>query len=69
MIIGQHNRPNDLALNVVRAKQLTNVRASGKEGLVKLTPKINITIEKAISSIVKGEKIEVTPNRICLLQC
>jgi GTP-binding protein len=68
MIIGQHNRSNDLALNVVRAKQLTNVRASGKDDLVKLTPKRQITIEIAISYIIEGEKIEITPKRICLVK-
>lgn len=68
MIIGEHNRDNDLHINVVKAKQLTNVRAAGKDDLVKLPPPTIMTIEKAITYIIDGEKVEITPKRICLLQ-
>jgi GTP-binding protein len=68
MIIGEHNRDNDLEVNAVKAKQLTNVRASGKDDMVRLPPPIRMTLEKAITYIIDGESVEVTPKRICLIK-
>lgn len=66
MIIGEHNRENDLDVNACRAKKLTNVRASGKDDAITLTPVIPLTIEKAIDFIRDDELVEVTPDNIRL---
>ena len=66
MIIGEHNRDNDLKVNVCREKKLTNVRASGKDENVLLTPVIPMTLEKAIEFIRDDELVEVTPKSIRL---
>lgn len=66
MIIGEHNRDNDLNVNVCREKKLTNVRASGKDENVLLTPVIPMTLEKAIEFIRDDEVVEVTPKSIRL---
>lgn len=68
MILGEHTRDNDLYVNAVRAKQLTNVRASGKDGLPKIAPPRLMTLEQSITYIQDGEAVEVTPIRICLVQ-
>ena len=64
MIIGEHNRGQDLDVNPLKAKQLSNVRASGKDEAVVLTPPIRMTLERAISYIQDDELVEVTPKSI-----
>ena len=66
MIIGEHNRGNDLDVNVLKGKKLSNVRAAGKDENVNLTPPIKMTLEKAISYINDDELVEVTPKSIRL---
>lgn len=66
MIIGIHSRDNDLEVNVLKGKKLTNVRASGKDEAVKLTPPIRMTLERALSWIQDDELVEVTPKSIRL---
>jgi len=61
MIIGQHNRDNDLEVNVLKGKQLTNVRASGTDDAVKLTPPKVMSLEDMMSYINEDELLEVTP--------
>jgi GTP-binding protein len=63
-IIGEQIRPGDLVVNVVKAKQLTNMRASGSDDNVRITPKINFSLEEAMEYIEKDEYIEVTPKAI-----
>ena len=63
-IIGEHIRPGDLVINVIRAKKLTNMRASGSDENVRITPKINFSLEEAMEYIEKDEYIEVTPKAI-----
>ncbi len=66
MIVGQHSRDNDLEVNALRAKQLSNVRAAGKDEAVKLTPIKDMTLEQAIAYIQDDELVEVTPKAIRL---
>ena len=66
MIIGEHTRGNDLEVNVLKGKQLTNMRASGKDEAVKLTPPIRMSLERALSYITDFELVEVTPQNIRL---
>ncbi|MCB1386315.1 MAG: translational GTPase TypA [Nitratireductor sp.] len=66
MIIGIHTRDNDLEVNVLKGKKLTNMRASGKDDAVKLTPPIRMTLERALSWIQDDELVEVTPKSIRL---
>jgi len=66
MIIGEHNRGNDLEVNVLKGKQLTNIRAAGKDDAVKLTPPMNMTLERALSYINHDELVEITPSAIRL---
>jgi GTP-binding protein len=66
MIIGQHTRENDLEVNVLKGKKLTNVRAAGKDEAVKLTPPIRMTLEKSLAYIENDELVEVTPKSIRL---
>jgi GTP-binding protein len=66
MIIGEHNRENDLEVNVQRAKQLTNFRAAGKDDAIKLTPIPNISLEYAMTYINDDELVEITPKSIRL---
>lgn len=66
MIIGIHSRDNDLEVNVLKGKKLTNVRASGKDEAVKLTTPIKMTLERALSWIQDDELVEVTPKSIRL---
>ena len=66
MIIGEHNRDNDLEVNPLRAKQLTNVRASGKDEAIVMVPPVIMTLEKAMSYIESDELVEVTPKSIRL---
>ncbi|MEM8797480.1 MAG: translational GTPase TypA, partial [Pseudomonadota bacterium] len=66
MIIGEHTRGNDLEVNVLKGKQLTNVRSSGKDEAVKLTTPMKMTLERALSYIDDDELVEVTPQSIRL---
>ncbi len=66
MIIGEHTRDNDLEVNVLKGKQLTNIRAAGKDEAVKLTPPIRMTLERALAWIQDDELMEVTPKSIRL---
>ena len=64
MIIGEHSRPNDLDVNPIKGKQLTNVRASGSDEAIKLVPPRDITLEGALEWIEDDEIVEVTPQSI-----
>lgn len=64
MIIGEHNRENDLEVNPLKAKQLSNVRASGKDEAVVVIPPVIMTLEQAIAYIQADELVEVTPKSI-----
>lgn len=66
MIIGEHNRDNDLEVNPLKAKQLSNVRASGKDEAIRLVPPVIMTLEQSISYIQNDERVEVTPKSIRL---
>ena len=66
MIVGEHNRENDLEINVLKGKKLTNVRAAGKDEAVRLTPPIRMTLEKSLAYIQDDELVEVTPKSIRL---
>ena len=66
MIVGEHNRGNDLEVNPLKAKQLTNMRASGKDEAVRLTPPRLMTLEQSIAYISDDELVEVTPKSIRL---
>jgi GTP-binding protein len=66
MIIGIHSRDNDLEVNVLKGKQLTNIRAAGKDEAVKLTTPIRMTLDRALSWIQDDELVEVTPKNIRL---
>ncbi len=66
MVVGENSRDNDLVVNVVRGKQLTNVRASGSDENIILTPPRTFTLEQAIDFIQDDELVEVTPNFIRL---
>ena len=66
MIIGQHTRDNDLEVNVLKGKKLTNIRAAGKDEAVRLTPPIRMTLERALAYIEDDELVEVTPKSIRL---
>ncbi|MCZ4315564.1 translational GTPase TypA [Comamonadaceae bacterium G21597-S1] len=66
MIVGIHSRDNDLIVNAVRMKQLTNFRVSGKEDAIKITPPIQLTLEYAVEFIEEDELVEITPKSIRL---
>ncbi len=66
MVIGQHTRENDLEVNPLKGKKLTNVRASGTDDAVRLTPHIVLSLEEAIAYVDDDELVEVTPNSIRL---
>jgi GTP-binding protein len=66
MIIGIHTRDNDLVVNPVKEKKLTNVRASGKDEAIVLTPPIQLTLERAVEFIADDELVEITPKSIRL---
>ncbi|MEL6299966.1 MAG: translational GTPase TypA [Pseudomonadota bacterium] len=66
MIVGQHTRENDLEVNVLKGKKLTNVRASGKDESIILTPPMKLPLERALSYIQDDELVEVTPKSIRL---
>ena len=64
MIVGVHNRENDLVVNATRTKQLTNFRVSGKEDAIKVTPPIDLTLEYGVEFIEDDELVEITPKSI-----
>ncbi len=64
MIIGIHSRENDLVVNPIKSKKLTNIRASGKDDAILLTPPIELTLEYAVEFIADDELVEVTPQSI-----
>lgn len=66
MVVGENSRDNDLVVNAIRAKQLTNVRAAGSDENIILTPPRKFTLEQAIDYIADDELVEVTPNHIRL---
>jgi GTP-binding protein len=66
MIVGIHTRDNDLEVNVLKGKQLTNIRSAGKDEAVRLTPPIRMTLDRALSWIQDDELMEVTPKSIRL---
>jgi len=66
MIVGVHNRDNDLVVNATRTKQLTNFRVSGKEDAIKVTPPIELSLEYGVEFIEEDELVEITPKSIRL---
>jgi GTP-binding protein len=66
MIVGEHTRGNDLVVNVLKGKKLTNIRTTAKDEAVRLTPPIRMTLEKALAYIEDDELVEVTPKSIRL---
>ena len=60
MIVGVHNRDNDLVVNATRTKQLTNFRVSGKEDAIKITPPIDLSLEYGVEFIEDDELVEIT---------
>jgi GTP-binding protein len=66
MIVGEHAKTNDLNVNPLRAKQLTNIRTTSKDEAVRLTPIVPMTLEQAIAYIEEDELVEVTPQSIRL---
>ncbi len=64
MIIGEHSRPNDLDVNPIKGKNLTNVRASGSDDAIKLVPPRKLSLERALEWIEEDELVEVTPSNI-----
>ena len=66
MIVGECNRENDLAVNVVKGKQLTNMRAAGSDEALKLTPPSVMSLEQSLEFIKSDELVEITPKSIRL---
>jgi len=66
MIIGIHSRDNDLVVNPLKAKHLTNIRAAGSDENIILTPPIRLTLEQALEFIDDDELVEVTPRHLRL---
>jgi GTP-binding protein len=66
MIVGEHTRDNDLEVNVLKGKKLTNIRTTAKDEAVRLTPPIRMTLEKALAYIQDDELVEVTPKSVRL---
>ena len=66
MIVGEHTRDNDLEVNVLKGKKLTNIRTTSKDEAVRLTPPIRMTLEKALAYIQDDELVEVTPKSVRL---
>jgi GTP-binding protein len=66
MIVGEHTRDNDLEINLLKGKQLTNIRTTSKDEAVRLTPPIRMSLEKALAYIGDDELVEVTPKSIRL---
>ncbi len=66
MIVGEHSRDNDLIVNIIQGKKLSNVRAAGKDEAMTLTPPLRMTLERAMSYIQDDELVEITPKSIRL---
>jgi GTP-binding protein len=66
MVIGEHTKGNDLEVNPLKGKKLTNIRAAGKDDAVLLTPPIRMTLEKSIAYVADDELVEVTPKSVRL---
>jgi GTP-binding protein len=66
MIVGEHTRDNDLEVNVLKGKKLTNIRTTSKDEAVRLTPPLRMTLERALAYIADDELVEVTPKSIRL---
>lgn len=66
MVVGEHNRDNDLVVNITKTKQLTNFRASGSEDLSMITPAKKVLLERAIGTVEDDELVEITPYNIRL---
>jgi GTP-binding protein len=66
MIVGEHTRGNDLIVNVLKGKKLTNIRTTAKDEAVRLTPPLRMTLEKALAYIEDDELVEITPKSIRL---
>jgi GTP-binding protein len=66
MVIGEHSRDNDLDVNVVREKKLTNMRASSADEAIRLTPPRLLNLEQAIEFIADDEMVEITPKSLRL---
>ena len=64
MIVGIHSRENDLVVNPIKTKKLTNIRAAGKDDAILLTPPIELTLEYAVEFIADDELVEITPASI-----
>ena len=64
MLVGLHSRDNDLVVNVCKTRQLTNVRASGTDDALILTPPLKYTLEQALGMITDDELVEITPKSI-----
>ncbi len=63
-VVGEHNRPNDIVVNLQEAKKLTNMRASGSDDGLRIAPKINFSLEESLEYIQKDEYLEVTPQNL-----
>jgi GTP-binding protein len=66
MILGEHSRDNDLEVNPIKEKKLTNIRAAGKDDALLLTPPRRMSLEQAIAYIEDDELVEVTPSAVRL---
>lgn len=64
MVVGEHNRQNDIEVNLQNAKKLTNMRASGSDDNVKIAPKLNFSLEECMEFIQKDEYLEITPKSL-----
>jgi GTP-binding protein len=64
MIVGEHTRDNDLEINVLKGKQLTNIRTTSKDEAVRLTTPVKLSLEQSIAYIDDDELVEVTPKNI-----
>ena len=64
MIVGENSRESDMVVNVCRAKQLTNMRASGTDDAIRLEPPLLMTLEQAIQWVGDNEYVEITPSSI-----
>ena len=63
-VVGIHSRDNDLTVNPLKGKQLTNIRASGKDDAIQLVPPVKLTLEYALEFIDDDELVEITPENI-----
>lgn len=66
MVIGEHNRPNDLVVNITKTKKLTNMRASGSDDKMRIAPAVKFSLEEALEYIQADEYVELTPKSIRL---